>query len=320
MTRLFLFALAVLLVLPAGASAHHQDSAQNSRLSTLESRVAALTDRVAALEARVAALEALEPMATPTPTPTATPTPEPTPTPSPTPTPEPTGQPGPSNTGDPTPDNNTAGPGIVARTAGQVIENVEVPWIDVQAPNVTIRNSVINGADDYSITNRSTGLVVEDSTLSDVRGTGIMWGDFTARRLEVYGHENGFNAGDNTTIADSWVHDLDTTDGSHTDGIQNSNDADNVLVRHNYIDPVSSGSGCTSPLIHSNGTGTNYRVEDNWLMGAGCAWSLYCPRGTGLIMDVVNNRIERAVFGYFDSCGDDRLSGNVDALTGAPLG
>jgi hypothetical protein len=259
--------------------------------------------------------------AVPTPTPTPSPTPTPTPSPTPTPEPPPTGgQPGPSNTGDPDLTNNTVQAGLEVRTAGAVIENVDVPYVVVHAPNVTIRNSYIGHGCSICVNNNSTGLVIEDTTIQGQDGTGVMFGEYTARRLEVTGTENGFNAGNNTTIVDSWIHDLDTSGDAHTDGIQNSNGASNVLVRHNYIDPVPTASGCTAPLIHSNGTGTNYRVEDNWLMGAGCSVALYCSRGTGLIMDVVNNRVERGVFGYFDACEDDRLSGNVDAVTGAPVG
>jgi hypothetical protein len=109
MRGILVLAVAGLLAFPVGAQAHHQDAAQNTRLTNLENRVTALeaarttaTNRLNALEAwrteatasltdldaRLDALENPEPEPTPTPTPepTATPTPTPTPTPTATPT------------------------------------------------------------------------------------------------------------------------------------------------------------------------------------------------------------------------------------------
>jgi hypothetical protein len=97
--------LAVLLALLAAtpAAAHHADSQQNARLSSLEVKLNDALNRIAALEARVAKLEAT-PTPSPTPTPTASPSATPTPTSTPTatatpsPTPSPTATPAPTLT------------------------------------------------------------------------------------------------------------------------------------------------------------------------------------------------------------------------------
>jgi hypothetical protein len=98
-------ALAVLLALLAAtpAAAHHADSQQNARLSSLEVKLNDALNRIAALEARVAKLEAT-PTPSPTPTPTASPsaTPTPTSTPTATATPSPTASPTVSPTASPT--------------------------------------------------------------------------------------------------------------------------------------------------------------------------------------------------------------------------
>jgi hypothetical protein len=343
-------ALAVLLVLLAAtpAAAHHADSQQNARISALENRVTSLESLVRELDARLDRLEAPSPSPSPTPTasPSATPTPTSTPTatatPSPTasptasPTPSPTATPTPTVTPTPTPAgfpdaSNTGVPdglaltrdadGIEVRTAGALVDAVSTPWIRVMAPNVTIRRSQVgDGNESMPIVNDSTGLLVEDVTIDGADGTGIMFDNYTARRVEVHGTENGFNAGENTTIVDSWVHDLDTSGDAHTDGIQISGSGNDVLVRHNTIDPVPSGAGCTSPVINSNGSSNNMTVEENRLLGAGCSVALYCPRSPGIAVHVLNNRVQSGVFGYFDSCSDDDVRGNVDDLTGAPVG
>jgi hypothetical protein len=229
-----------------------------------------------------------------------------------------------SNTG--VPSGTTLAPisGITVREAGRVIEAVDAPWISVEAPNVTIRRSRI-GPSSMPIVNRSTGLVVEDTTIVGRDGTGIMFSNYTARRVEVSGSENGFQAGENVTIEDSWVHDLDTSGGAHTDGIQFSPGAGNIVIRHNNLDPVPGTSGATSPIImHTGGDPQNHdvRIEDNRLDGTGSSVALYCPRRPAQRIYINNNRMLKGVFGgYVDSCSvpstATEFNGNVDDLTGA---
>jgi hypothetical protein len=89
----------------------------------------------------------------------------------------------------------------------------------VNAPNVTIRNSRIRTNEMWVIENNSTGLVVEDSELVN-RPTagqpnchnGIGSSNFTVRRSEITGCENAADVGgDNVTLTDNYIHDLDTT-------------------------------------------------------------------------------------------------------------
>ena len=218
----------------------------------------------------------------------------------------------------------TTSGGITVREAGRVIDGVSAPWVSVEAPNVTIRNSRI-GPSSLAIVNRSTNLVVEDTTIVGQDGTGISFSGYTARRVEVYGAENGFNVGNNTTIVDSWVHDLDTSGDAHTDGIQFSGGSGNIVIRHNNIDPVSGNGGATSPIImHTKEDPQNHDVwiEDNRLDGTGSSVALYCPRRPRSAIYANNNRMLRGVFGsYTDSCSPGstvtQYTGNVDDLTGA---
>jgi hypothetical protein len=195
---------------------------------------------------------------------------------------------------------------------------------------VTIRNSHF-GPSDNPIVNNSTDLLVEDTTVqgASTGGTGVSWGGYTARRLDVYGNENGFNAGNNSTIVDSWIHDLYTGGGAHSDGIQTSGSgAGNIVIRRNFIDPVPGTSGATAPIIlHTGGDPQNHDVwiEDNWLDGTGAAVALYCARAPAPRVYVNRNRMLKGVFGqYTDSCSLSSGSvtefyDNVDMTTGAPI-
>ena len=133
----------------------------------------------------------------------------------------------------------------------------------VNAPNVTIRRSRIRSNAMWVVENNSTGLVVEDSEIMNRPVAGqnnchnaIGDDNFTVRRTEMTGCENAANVGgDNVTFVDSRIHDLDTSGPSyvwgnepHTDGLQMSPGADNIVVRHNTIDP-SPGGGVTAPII-----------------------------------------------------------------------
>jgi Right handed beta helix region len=238
------------------------------------------------------------------------------------------GLPGPENTGVPPGTTLTPSGGITVKRDGTVIDGVDAPWIDVQAANVTIRNSRVGSTSFSAIFNRtdSPGLVVEDTTLANQDGTCISSSNFTARRVEMTGCENGATASGNVTIVDSWMHDLDTSADAHTDGVQFTQGAQNVVIRHNNIDPLSSGTGCTSAIImHTKEDPQNTAVwiEDNRLDGGGCSVALYCPRRPASDVYVNDNRVGRGVFGYTDSCQEGstatEFDGNVDDVTGQPI-
>jgi hypothetical protein len=236
--------------------------------------------------------------------------------------PNPTGAwPDASNTGVPAGTTLTPSGGITVKQDGTIIDGVDAPWIDVQAANVTVRNSRVGSTAFSAIYNRSgdPGLVVEDTTLNNTDGTCISTSNFTARRVEMTGCENGATAGTNVTIEDSWIHDLDTSGDAHTDGIQLTEGASNVVIRHNSIEPVSGSRGGTSAIIMANNS--QVWIENNRLDGGGCSVALYCPRAARANVFVRNNRLGRGVFGYTDSCRTSGVTftGNVDDGSGAPL-
>ena len=252
----------------------------------------------------------------------------------------PTGFPDASNTGVPAGVTLTPSGGLTIGVAGTVIDAREITGqVVVNAPNVTIRRSRIRSNSMWVIDNNSTGLVVEDSEIVNrpVAGqnnchNGIGDGNFTVRRSEITGCENAANiGGDNVTFVDNYVHDLDTVGPSyvwgndpHTDGLQLSPGADNLVIRHNWIDP-SPGGGVTAPIIMGvNGSQANVWIEDNYLDGRGASYALYANRSPSTNVNINRNRMYRGANQTYTACVRlgvtvTTFNENRDAGTGALL-
>jgi hypothetical protein len=247
----------------------------------------------------------------------------------PPPPPPQTGWPDATNTGVPTGTVLTASGAITVSTAGTIIENRDITGgITVNAPNVIIRRCRIRSSTFYVVRNNSTGLLIEDSEIDGLLGTSNSMGmgntGFTMRRCNVHGTENGFNIGGTSTVLveDSYIHNLYTGGGAHTDGAQFNQGASNITFRHNQF---VSQPGSTSCIIMWDGSGTqnaNVLIENNRLLGAGAAYTIYTPRQGPLTnVRIRNNRFGRATFGYNGGITSlvTEWSGNVDDQTNAPI-
>jgi hypothetical protein len=254
-----------------------------------------VTDNLGRTSTQTKSFDLVEGSATPTPTPTATPTTTPTATP--TATPPLSAFPDASNTGVPAGTTLTASGALTINAAGTVVDGKDINGaVVVNAPNVTIRNSRIRTNAMWAVDNNSTGLLIEDSEIINqkVAGqpnchNGIGSSNFTLRRVEITGCENGMNVDSpgNITITDSYIHDLDTSgpsyvwgDHPHTDGIQIGKSAANLVFRHNTIDPTA-GSGATSGIImytDADGPNSNVWIEDNYIDGRGASYAIYLNR------------------------------------------
>jgi hypothetical protein len=89
------------------------------------------------------------------------------------------------------------------------------------------------------------------------------WGGYTARRVNMYAVGDGFRAGSNTLIEDSWVHDLGH-DGAHDpsphiDAVQ-SIGGSNITIRNNRLEGQYRQQ--TSSIIMSPYTGLLSNVAD----------------------------------------------------------
>jgi hypothetical protein len=302
------------------------------------------------------------PTVTPTPTHSATPTPTVTATPTPTITapsspvrpvnpfptpaaPEQPGvvQPGPTNTGVPagltlTPEYGN----LTITTPGETLDGMDIHgFVDIEAPNVTIMNSILRGGvatSDIGIVqdtdDAATNFLIEDSELvpefPSVYIDAIKGWNYTALRINAHGTVDTAKVyGDNATIEDSWLHDTvlyphdaDQNGGpTHNDGVQVLS-GDNIHILGNTIDD----SDNTALMVtQDHGVTTNLWFDNNWADNGVCTVNLAMkplPTMTGINID--NNK-----FGH-GSSGDDCVImtnshiglsavNNVYADTGLPV-
>lgn len=232
-------------------------------------------------------------------------------------------------------------------TAGTVIDHKSVTsCIQISAANVVIRNSLIRCAgtpilllDDASTYNGRASLLVEDSEI-DCRlspgSTGIAEAHVVARRVDIYGCENGLSINQDVTLEDSYIHNLYNTGEAHSDDIQLSFGhwvgggyvccALNVTIRHNTLYSTGISGDLGSSAITANKAPDENVLIDGNLM-AGGSYTIYCDQfgSTGINFRVTNNHFSTrfspiiGAFGVSDECGDETQSGNVVHETGQPI-
>ena len=230
-------------------------------------------------------------------------------------------EPGPSggwpaapNTGVPAGTTLTPSGGLTVSQAGAVIDARDISGpVVVNAPNVTIRRSRIRTNAMWVVESNSTGLVIQDSELLNRPTAGqnnchnaIGSRGFSVVRSEISGCENAADiGGDNVTMTDNYIHDLDTTGPSyvwgndpHTDGLQMSPGADNIVVRHNWIDPTAGGGATSAIIMGVNGAQHNVWIEDNYLDGRNASYALYANRQPSTNVNINRNRLLRGIGGY----------------------
>jgi pectate lyase len=151
-------------------------------------------------------------------------------------------------------------------------------------------------------------------------GTCIVNNNFTLRRCDIKGAENGLDVGSNVDVQDCFFHDLYNGGGDpHADCIQINDGADNITIKHNtMLSYGADGSETTSCIISPQAsTGvSNWLIDDNVM--AGGAYALYGPQnGTGTSITISNNKFWRLLhpgsagaFGDWSDCTDENISGN----------
>jgi hypothetical protein len=227
--------------------------------------------------------------------------------------------------------------------------------VSVNASGVVIKRSKISCPAFLTVSNNSKsiyhdgytgpGLLVEDSEVTCLDGNGVPTngtaiGDnnFTVRRLNIHGCENGFDVDLNADIEDSYIHDLFQSAQAHTDGLQSA-DGSNLTINHNTIYgdspgcPNTDGSGCAGtsaininncdPAQRTCPTSSNTTVSNNLI--AGGAYTLYCPIKPTVNFKVLNNHFSTifsskvGAYGYSSDCADEIQSGNVIHETNEPI-
>jgi len=159
--------------------------------------------------------------------------------------------------------------------------------VKIDAPNVTIRDSIIRGGaapthNKCIVTDtsgRGTNFRIEDSELApsqvNVFQNDICGFNFTAVRINSHsGVDTADIAGSDVTIIDSWLHattsfPVDPNHGggpTHNDGIQITAGS-RIRITHNTI---AGGSNAAIQITQDNGHVSDVQIDDNLLGGGSC--------------------------------------------------
>ena len=215
-------------------------------------------------------------------------------------------QPGPGNTGVPAGTALKVMDGnLTITTAGATYSGLDIHgFVSVQAPNVTIKDSIIRGgvapADIGLVTitdSSATNFLIEDSELvpmdPSVQIDGIKGWNYTALRVDIHGTTDGAKMyGPNATIENSYIHGLvtyahDPDQGgkqSHNDGVQILSGT-NLKIIGNTIE---GGSNTALMITQDHGTTSNVVFDNNWVSGGACSVNMTPkPLGSlnGITMD-----------------------------------
>jgi hypothetical protein len=160
--------------------------------------------------------------------------------------------------------------------------------IEVQADNVTIRNSVVCGVGPHIVLNRGHNLIIENSIIRGERGAGVddpatgtpcqaavAFGNYTIRRSEISYCNDGVKVANVVEIYDSWFHDMYTNRfgngaGTHNDTVQM---ADSTMPRFifqgnsAYQDPCTSNRHFQLAPVAGPKTVGVMRIVDNFFYG-----------------------------------------------------
>ncbi|WP_158268783.1 right-handed parallel beta-helix repeat-containing protein [Homoserinimonas hongtaonis] len=204
---------------------------------------------------------------------------------------------------------------LVIRTPGTVIDGLDIRgFVRVEAPNVTIRNSIIRGRDTtgdailiYAGTGKSAGLVVHDTELvaqfPSHRVNGVYGYGFTLTRVAIHNVIDSVHIfGNDVVIQKSWLHDnlhYANDPGwnggpSHDDSIQIQKGS-NIVITGNAI---SGAYNAALQITQDQGTVSQVSFTSNLVSGGGCTINV-AEKGKGAIkgLTISNNIFGGSRFG-----------------------
>jgi hypothetical protein len=161
---------------------------------------------------------------------------------------------------------------VTVTQAGAVLDSLDINGsVTISAPNVVIKNSKIHGDGTGDGVRVGNGTVtIYDSEIYGFENS-IGYGDWAAYRVNIHSNTgDGVKLGSNTTLQDSWIHDLAPGDDAHADGGQVQDGVTNLVVRHNTIDVSSAvNSALFIQPIFGPSTAGPILIEGNYLSGGG---------------------------------------------------
>lgn len=186
--------------------------------------------------------------------------------------PSPAGWPGAGNTGVPA--------GVKLRTmgdvslnkTGEVLSGAHVKGcVTVNARNVVIKNSLIEGTCDTIVTNNSTNLTIQDTEIDGLTSDSVALGfaNFTAKRIEIRHIGDGVRANGNIVMTDSWIHSFISKADTHNDGVQVT-EGSGVVIEHNRIENQLEQTSAVM-IGADQGPVSDITIRDNLLAGGGYA-------------------------------------------------
>jgi hypothetical protein len=160
----------------------------------------------------------------------------------------------------------------------------------------------------------SPGTTIEDVEIDgkNVEMMGLDGLNFTAKRVNIHRTTNGFRIFSNTTIIDSYVHDLFVDPNAFDPHLSalGSNAGANFTIRHSSFDCFGV-RGCSGALVMYNQPNMdNVLVEQSYFKGG--SFCVYPGGPNGTNVDFINNRFDRACqtysYGPFASRTTDQAS------------
>lgn len=285
----------------------------------------------------------VSPSVTPTPSPTTTSAPPTTPPVTPPVTPSPT--PGDewallrANAGPDIPTQTMVCPGsgfISLNTAGAVFEGwtLDNCSIDVNAPNITLRNLRLVNMVDPELWAIHLAAVAKGTVITDVEVVGrdralqsVQYAVYLRDGANVTITRGHFHRcadcvqGEHVVMRDTWIHEMANIPGrSHVDGFQCNSTCDGTLIEHNYIDMLDMDqTGCIS-FFADFGTPRNATARNNYLLGGG--WTLYGGDPAATNIKILDNIVVPGVYGWlshFNKNGSGNLASGNHKPDGTPL-
>ncbi|MFI5623837.1 right-handed parallel beta-helix repeat-containing protein [Nocardioides sp. NPDC051685] len=197
------------------------------------------------------------------------------------------GSPGPRDTGVPPKKKLRVHNGdLVIRTPGEVVDGLEVHGrISVEAPNVTIRNTLVivpTGSETAGISNNNgngAGMLVSNVEVMAENAApgvnGVVGHDFTLESSEIHHVTDQVHiTGSNVIVRDNWLHDnyhfendpYQDGGASHDDSIQIIGGSNITIADNRFTGAYNAGVMITQSI----GDVSDVTIRDNLLGGGGC--------------------------------------------------
>lgn len=206
--------------------------------------------------------------------------------------------------------------GRTIRTDGAVLRDVRVRGrITIEADHVTLDNVYIDTDDYYGILVWGRSARIENTTISGTRGAtvaGLAYapgGSFHARRINVFGSEDGVRLGSRSSLRHSFIHGLQGDADSHYDSVT-ADGAHGWRITHNRI---LNHHGQTAAIWVGDpryGPSSGI-VRDNLIGGGG--YTIYAGHGSRRGIRVIDNRFTTKYFprsGYWGLVADWKRANN----------